>query len=155
MSLENRAVILADDNTTRVRLLDGSDRPGSDDPGSDNLWIRTDELEGSTGFSLTPHGVCREDLCIPLPGGDEPAMVCSRRNRDWFNYSALARKTGQPVACDRSARVWSLGPVPAIRETTLGAGLAPDFKIKDRSGRLIRLSDFRGKKVLVTTWASW
>ncbi|MCZ6597977.1 MAG: redoxin domain-containing protein [Planctomycetota bacterium] len=33
--------------------------------------------------------------------------------------------------------------------------LAPDFALPDRHGNLVRLSDFRGKKVLLYTWASW
>jgi glutathione peroxidase-family protein len=27
--------------------------------------------------------------------------------------------------------------------------------VPDRKGRIVRLSQFRGKKVLVVTWASW
>ncbi|HIA47196.1 MAG TPA: redoxin domain-containing protein [Candidatus Hydrogenedentes bacterium] len=33
--------------------------------------------------------------------------------------------------------------------------MAPDFEIADRNGKMIRLSDYRGKKVLLVTWASW
>jgi len=32
---------------------------------------------------------------------------------------------------------------------------APDFALPDRDGKMVRLSDFRGKKVLIVTWASW
>jgi peroxiredoxin len=32
---------------------------------------------------------------------------------------------------------------------------APDFSLPNMEGELIRLSDFRGKKVLLLTWASW
>lgn len=32
---------------------------------------------------------------------------------------------------------------------------APDFALSDQNGRLIRLSDFRGKYVLLDFWASW
>ena len=31
----------------------------------------------------------------------------------------------------------------------------PDFSLPDRDGKMHKLSDFRGKKVLVITWASW
>lgn len=34
-------------------------------------------------------------------------------------------------------------------------GKAPDFAQADSSGKLVRLSDFRGKYVLVDFWASW
>ncbi len=32
--------------------------------------------------------------------------------------------------------------------------MAPDFALEDREGNVVRLSDFRGKKVLIVTWAS-
>jgi len=32
---------------------------------------------------------------------------------------------------------------------------APDFTLPDMNGKARSLSDFRGKKVLLLTWASW
>lgn len=32
---------------------------------------------------------------------------------------------------------------------------APDFKLKNLSGETVKLSDYRGKKVLLNFWASW
>jgi len=32
---------------------------------------------------------------------------------------------------------------------------APDFELRDLEGRSVRLSDHRGKTVLVNFWASW
>jgi peroxiredoxin len=32
---------------------------------------------------------------------------------------------------------------------------APDFALEDSSGRVVRLSDYRGKVVLVDFWATW
>ena len=37
----------------------------------------------------------------------------------------------------------------------LVTGQAPDFALPDRNGKIVRLSDFRGKKVVLVTWASW
>jgi peroxiredoxin len=61
------------------------------------------------------------------------------------------------------------GPVPVVKSTTLPAGgdpatlpaapsvgkLAPDFLWYDPEGKTLRLSDFRGKVVLVNFWATW
>lgn len=33
--------------------------------------------------------------------------------------------------------------------------VAPDFELKNLSGELMRLSDYKGKKVLLNFWASW
>ncbi|WP_455244540.1 peroxiredoxin family protein [Petrachloros mirabilis] len=32
---------------------------------------------------------------------------------------------------------------------------APDFRLRDMNGRMVSLSDFRGKVVLVNFWATW
>ena len=32
---------------------------------------------------------------------------------------------------------------------------APDFELPNQDGKIIKLSDYRGKKVLIVTWASW
>jgi len=33
--------------------------------------------------------------------------------------------------------------------------LAPDFQLKDYNGNLIKLSDFKGKPVIINFWATW
>lgn len=40
--------------------------------------------------------------------------------------------------------------------TTAVAGhVAPDFELKDLSGKMVKLSDFRGKAVVLNFWATW
>jgi hypothetical protein len=56
---------------------------------------------------------------------------------------------------DPEQRVWSFAPVPATRPSFVDQAYAPDFALPDRQGKMVRLSDFRGKKVLLVTWASW
>ncbi len=45
----------------------------------------------------------------------------------------------------------SNGAIPAPRQ----GFLAPDFELQSASGETIRLSDLRGRPVLVNIWASW
>jgi len=139
-------IVIANDKSTQVTDIG--------EPTSD-LWIRDDELAEATGFELKPHGACLGELCVPLLGEDKDNMVQSRSDGAWLNMSGLADKLGQKYAVDRDESVWSLGTVPEVRRSTLESGVAPDFEIPDRNGNLVRLSDLRGKKVLVITWASW
>ncbi|HEY8146295.1 MAG TPA: TlpA disulfide reductase family protein [Kofleriaceae bacterium] len=49
------------------------------------------------------------------------------------------------------------GLKPAPRNTALGVlpTRAPDFEAQDWSGKMVKLSDFRGKVVLLRFWGSW
>ena len=114
---------------------------------ADTLWVRTTDLPRINGFELKPQGACRADLCIPIP----KTMVRGAN----FNLSAFAQKVGQRVVADPAARVWSFGEIPVVRGSFLESRMAPEIAVPDRQGRTVRLSAFRGKKVLLVTWASW
>jgi len=49
------------------------------------------------------------------------------------------------------------GMKPASRNTALGVlpTRAPDFQAQDHTGKMVKLSDFRGKVVLLRFWGSW
>ena len=48
-----------------------------------------------------------------------------------------------------------LGTGAADRQAALAGAEAPDFMLPDLAGVPHRLSDLRGQKVFLTTWASW
>ena len=124
-------------------------------PDAAELWVLPKELPRVNGFELKPEGACSDNLCIPVNRGPDSELLVTRDDREWFNVTALARKLDQAYAVDAAERVWSLGAVPALRTSFIEAAMAPDFELPDRDGKLVRLSDFRGKKVLLVTWASW
>ena len=124
------------------------DRVGRDSTkAGDALWVRTRDLPRVNGFELKPQGACRADLCIPIP----KHMV----RGDYVNLTAFARKAGQPVVAEPGARVWSFGDMQALGGGLANSRVAPEFTVPDRLGRPVHLASFRGKKVLVVTWASW
>ncbi|MHC5063509.1 MAG: peroxiredoxin family protein [Planctomycetota bacterium] len=117
------------------------------------LWINSAELPAATGFESKPEGLCSEDSCIPLPA--DGSWQKERGERQFISLSAFAEKLDQVLIRDRENPVWSLAQAPLIRERNYSQALAPDFELPDRDGRPVRLSDFRGKKLLLLTWASW
>ena len=136
------ATVLYDDRVVPLAKL-------GRDPGraKDALWVRKADLPRVNDFEVKPQGACRADICVPIPK--------DMMRGDYFNVTAFARKVGQSVVADGDARVWSLGEIPMLRGGFLESRAAPDFAVPDRAGRPVHLSRFRGKKVLVITWASW
>jgi hypothetical protein len=141
-------VMLAQTNARATLLYDGRaiiiDRTSVD---GDALWIQKADLPSINGFELKPEGACREEICIPIPR--------PMRRGSQFNLTAFAQRIGQRVVADPAMRVWSFGEIPVVRGAFLESRIAPEFSVPDRKGRPVRLSQFRGKKVLVVTWASW
>lgn len=120
---------------------------------TDQLWVPADKVEAITGFVLKPEGLCNADLCIPIPKGAD--WTASYDDATYFNVSAFAQHVDQAVAAELDDYAWSFTAVPSPNTAPLSVGQAPDFALPDRAGKIVHLSDFRGKKVLLWTWASW
>ncbi len=101
------------------------------------------------------------DLWLPatefqnLTGANPEHAAPPHRRREHLNVSGVWRQAGRPVVSSAQADVWSLGVSADERRATLESLQAPDFTLKDLNGRNHSLSDYRGKKVFLTTWASW
>ena len=94
-------------------------------------------------------------MCIPISQDADSDLFVRRDGKGWINVTELAREIEQPFVRDSEASAWSFGAVPLVRRPFLDSAIAPDFALTDRTGKTVRLSDFRGKKVLIMTWASW
>ncbi len=116
-----------------------------------DLWLPVTALESTTGWTLRPEGFCKGDTCVPIPAARQDEFV--RGNQ--VNAAALWRHLKQPLLRDASADIWLLGEGAAGRAAPLRALQAPDFTLPDLAGNLHSLSEQRGKKVLLVTWASW
>jgi hypothetical protein len=121
---------------------------------ADRLWITTADLTRATRFEVKPQGVCRDELCFPLPKARAGEFLRQEAGRSWFNLTAFAALVRQPVAVDSSFSTWYFG-VRSDQHQRLESLRAPDFTLPDAAGKMHSLSDFRGKKVFLITWASW
>ena len=124
-------------------------------PDPTDLWVLPQDLTRVNDFELKPEGACLADLCVPVRQDRDSEMFITRTGQGWFNVTELARRLQQAFAVDHDYHVWSFGTIPVARNSFLQSAMAPDFALPDREGKPVRLSDFRGKKVLIVTWASW
>ena len=139
-------VVIYDNRTTEVA-------PSLSTMSKDDLWVTLADLKRATGFVIKPQGVCRDELCFPIPKARRSAFLTKQGSTTLFNLSEFARLLRQPVA--HEATVWYFGPRPDEQNAFVSSLIAPDFKLPDANGKVHSLSDFRGKKVLLLTWASW
>jgi hypothetical protein len=117
----------------------------------DALWLDGDAIAEATGWAWKPQGLCRGDICVPLPRGAAADIVRDGR----LDLAAMWRRSGQPIVHDAASGTWVLGTGTAQRSAALATLRAPDFELPDLDGRLHRLSSYRGRKVFLSTWASW
>ena len=115
------------------------------------LWLSARDAEAATGWVAKPEGLCKAETCIPLPPGREQEFIRGSR----LNIAALWRHLSQPTVRSDRGHVWVLAPSARDRSAALRSLQAPDFTLPDASGRPHSLSDYRGKKVFLVTWASW
>jgi len=140
-----RATIVYDDAATQLTLAPGN---------ASQLWVTTGDLTRATRFELKPQGVCRDQLCFPVPKARSSEFVRKDSGKALFNLLAFAQLVKQPVAHDEALSTWYFGQ-RADQRDGLSSLQAPDFTLPDMAGKMHSLSDFRGKKVLLVTWASW
>jgi hypothetical protein len=142
---ETQATVVYDDVATDIAdaRVDGAE-----------LWVTMADLTRSTRFELKPQGVCRDELCFPLPKERRSEFVREDGGARWFHLTEFARLVQQPFARDAALSAWYFG-VRADQRAGLSSLDAPNFTLPDMAGKTHSLADFRGKKVLLVTWASW
>jgi hypothetical protein len=111
----------------------------------DSLRVDFAEFERQTGWAIDPRGVCREDVCLPLPA---TATAGGR-----LDVAAVAEALHMPLVSEPDNGLWALGPPAGGRALT--SARAPDLVLPDANGQQFDLSSLRGTKVLLLAWASW
>ena len=133
-------VVLREEQQTEVQAAPGAE-----------LWLHRDDVEPASGWQLKPEGFCRDEVCVPLPGGVDSEYV----RGDEVNLAALWTLMGKPVVASESGDAWFLGEGAQERNDALLSLEAPDFTLPDFDGNLVSLSNYRRMRVLLLTWASW
>ena len=111
------------------------------------LRVSPGDAEAITGWTLKPEGMCRDERCVPLP-------AAAVKGRD-VDVEAFWKKLGGPLIASDGGDVWALGAPAEERNAALEGLQAPDFTLPDVDGAPRTLSELRGRKVFLATWASW
>jgi hypothetical protein len=105
-----------------------------------------------------------------LPGNDIVVACSSERcaqlkdflkkgDELWVSTASLTRALGLSARFTddkRQVRFDVVAQKPSASDPTAGVGqLAPDFLLPKLEGGTVSLADFRGKRVLIESWASW
>lgn len=78
----------------------------------------------------------------------------------WWNNqpspdsTAKAQEFRQPDVAPRDNKSFKIGPMAAFVTKKVPEAL-PDIEFTDGSGKAIKLSDFKGRTVLLNLWATW
>jgi Redoxin len=121
-------------------------------------FVRAVDLERDAHFAVTT--LPGNDAIVVCAGGRCALVKDYVRTGDQISVStsALAAALGlRPrFSADRKSVSLSLAaqPVDGDRLPRVGE-LAPNFRIPLLDGGTVSLSEFRGKRVLINSWASW
>ncbi len=120
-----------------------------------NLWVTLPDLTRATRFVLKPQGACLDEFCVPIPKSRAAAFLRGAGSQKLFNLTELARTLKQPAIHDEANSIWLFGSRPESLLEVANTLEAPDFTLPDWKGASRSLHEFRGKRVLLVTWASW
>jgi hypothetical protein len=110
------------------------------------LLVSAEELQSRTGWAIKPQGACKGEVCVPL----QADLLWN----DKVDLHAFAERLGMPLVHDAGHGLWALGP-ESLGGRALTTAVAPELVLPDLDGRPFALSSLRGRKVVLTAWASW
>ena len=116
----------------------------------DSLTVDAASFQDRTGWAVKPEGLCRGEVCVPLPPGGCVGEGTGAR----LDLAVVADRLGMPIVQDAEHGLWALGP-PTVSGRALTSAEAADLALPGRDGNPFRLSNLRGRKVLLVAWASW
>ena len=136
------ATILTEAGATDVAGAEAAD---------ESLWLPIEDVTRATGWTMKPEGLCRGEVCVPVPKDRNDQFV----REGAVNVAEFWRHIDSPVLHDAAGDTWMLGNSAGERAKALETLAAPDFTLPDLDGKPHSLSDYRGKRVFLTTWSSW
>lgn len=125
--------------------------PGAVD--GDRVTVDAAVLEAAIGWELRDRGLCRGDICVPV--ADRGALFARDASEGQLDLAAVAAALGRLTVVDAGAGIMAVADDGTARRQALEGQVAPDFTLPDLDGTPHSFSDWRGRKRLLVTFASW
>lgn len=109
------------------------------------LRVPAADFAEATGWEPKPEGLCRGEVCVPAPGALDGELL---------DVSVAAARLGMPLVHDDSSGVWAVGSA-TLGGSALVSAVAADPELLTRDGEAFRLSQLRGRKVVLVAWSSY
>ena len=142
----------------KTYLLAAGRTPGSpqlDSFGPDMPLARALLAQGQKQVVLTFLNEVAKFWATTKPGMERFRASADRNGAQLHKWERQIR-AGKTASLDRFDHSASSPGLPAQRPALLAAGTAaPDFTVNDKSGKPVKLSDYKGKVVVVDFWATW
>jgi hypothetical protein len=108
------------------------------------VLLNKEALQDAIGWELKPQGLCRADVCVPMK--DTGPTV---------DLQTACQALGRPVVVDTDTGVVAVALPSEERKRTLDGLLAAPFTLPDLDGAPHSLSEWHGRKKLLTAFSTW
>lgn len=132
-----------------VTVITDEARDVEADREGDRLLVALGDLDAATGWKLEDPGLCRGEVCVPVP--DRSELVVGDR----VDLAALGRALHRPTVVDAGEGVVAMAEPAAERAAALQSLAVADVTLPDLDGEPVSLRAYAGKKKLLVAWASW
>jgi hypothetical protein len=127
IGMSNGVTVIYEGRETEVRVggIDG-----------DELWLASPELAAASGWELKPEGICKDEICVPVPEARRSTLIRDSSTGPQVNLAEFAQRIEQPFAHDDKNAVWYFGPPAWEWKDRRTSHEAPDFSLPDLNGQV-------------------
>jgi hypothetical protein len=113
------------------------------------VWVPAEIVDDALGWEIKPEGLCRGDVCVPA------TAALARDSAGRVDLVTVAAALQRPTLLDADAASIVVGASAADRRGALQGKELPSFSLPDLDGRMHHSDEWRGRKVLLSAFASW
>ncbi len=137
-TLTNTRLILVDDNPyLPVKML-----------------VEQFDLESKT-LPNDQVGICRDDRCVPFSTGSGKDDLRTEGGKTYVPVERLVKGLGGTHVWDATSQTLLMDLTPRHSHNSTNVGKKLDAMLTDLEGTPVKLSSFRGKRMVLFAWASW